>query len=104
MYVLLVVLRDQTKMTNIVVTLKVMPDSPEVDMDILEDKVRDEVEKFGGDVGKVEFEPIGYGLTALKCIFLMDESKGSTEPLEEAIKALDNVQSVEVTDVRRTIG
>ncbi|MBI2673513.1 elongation factor 1-beta [Candidatus Woesearchaeota archaeon] len=91
-------------MTNVVITLKVMPNSPEVDMEALESNVKDEIEKFGGDVGKVEFEPIGYGLTALKCIFVMDEEKGSTDPLEEAVKALDNVESVEVVDVRRAIG
>ena len=91
-------------MTKVVITIKVMPNSPDTDMDSLEDRVRAEIEKFGGDTGRVEFEPIGYGITALKCIFIMDEDKGSTEPLEGAIKTLDGVESVEITDVRRAIG
>jgi translation elongation factor EF-1beta len=34
----------------------------------------------------------------------MDESIGTTDKLEEKIKQLENVESVETTDVRRTIG
>ena len=34
----------------------------------------------------------------------MDESKGSTEELENKIKLIDNVNSVETVDVRRAIG
>jgi translation elongation factor EF-1beta len=34
----------------------------------------------------------------------MDESKGSTEPLEESIKTISGVNSVEAIDIRRAIG
>ena len=55
-------------------------------------------------MGKVEQEPIAFGLKALKLIFVMEESIGSTESLEEDIKKIHGIQSVEVTDVRRAIG
>jgi len=37
-------------------------------------------------------------------MFVMDEAKGSTDDLEKKISEIDGVNSVEVVDVRRTIG
>jgi len=53
---------------------------------------------------KSEQEPIAFGLKALKITFVSDESKGSTDALEENIKKIAGVNSVEVIDVRRAIG
>ena len=38
-------------MAKVVITIKIMPNSPDTDMDSLEDRVRAEIEKFGGDTG-----------------------------------------------------
>ena len=92
-------------MANAIVTLKIMPESPETDMDALFDKALKEIEAFCGETEtKKEIEPIAFGLKALKIIFVMDEEKGSTDSLEEKIGAFDEVNSVEVSDVRRAIG
>jgi elongation factor 1-beta len=91
-------------MARVVVTLTINPDSPDVDLAKLEEAAKKEVSDFGGDVGKVEHEPIGFGLKAIRILFIMDESKGSTETLEQKIGGLKGVASVRVTDVRRTIG
>ena len=48
---------------------------------------------------KVEQEPIAFGLKALKITFVADESKGSTEALEQDIKTISGVNSVEVVDL-----
>ena len=95
---------DQIKMAEIIVTLKVMPDSPDVDLEALETTCKEKISAFGGEVGKVDVEPIAFGLNAVNLIFVMDESKGATDPLEEEIAALETVTSAEVTDVRRAIG
>jgi len=97
-------LADQTKMATIVVTIKIMPESPDVDLKAIENKATEEITKFGGDVGKVEIEPIAFGIKALNLIFIMDEKKGSTDSLEESIRNIDGVESAEVSDVRRAIG
>ena len=91
-------------MAQVVITIKIMPESVNTDLTKLEQAVTKEIKHFGGEVGKVEKENIAFGLVALKFIFVMDESKGDTEPLEEAIKKVPGVESVEVTDVRRAIG
>ncbi|MCH8003442.1 MAG: elongation factor 1-beta [Nanoarchaeota archaeon] len=92
-------------MAQIVATIKIMPESPETDLSLIQNKAEEEIKKFAGDTEiKAEQEPIAFGLKALKIIFVMDESKGSIETLEESIKKIDGVNSVEVVDVRRAIG
>lgn len=91
-------------MASVVITLKVMPESPEADLHAIEKKVSHLVKEFGGNVGKVEQVPVAFGIKALNIMFIMDESIGSTEELEKKAAALAHVNSVEVTDVRRAIG
>tara|TARA_Y100000310_G_scaffold314942_1_gene364888 strand:- start:2762 stop:3037 length:276 start_codon:yes stop_codon:yes gene_type:complete len=91
-------------MTDVIVTMKIMPSGPDSDLKAIEEKAKKEISEFGGEVGKVEVEPIAFGLKALNLIFVMDESIGSTDALEEKVKNINDVNSVEVTDVRRAIG
>ena len=90
-------------MADVIVTLKIMPESPETDLKAIEEKGKEIISKVG-EVGKVEEEPIAFGLKALKLIFVMDEDKGSTEPIEQEIAALEGVNSAEAVDVRRALG
>lgn len=81
-----------------------MPKSPEVNLEVLETQATEKIANFGGEIGKKEIQPVAFGLKALMLYFVMDEAKGSTDSLEKEIEALEGVNSVEVTDVRRTIG
>lgn len=84
--------------------MKVMPESPETDLDKVKDGAELLIKQFGGDLGKFEVQPVAFGLQQLILMFVMEESIGSTETLEADIAKVRGVQSVEVTDVRRTIG
>lgn len=91
-------------MADVVITFKIMPESPDENLDELKDKAEHLIKEFGGEVGKVEKEPIGFGLVALIMIFVMNENLGSTEELEDKIKEIKGIAGVEVTDVRRALG
>lgn len=92
-------------MAQVIVTLKIMPESPEVDLDDINKQVIQKITEFSGETEtRSSQEPIAFGLKALKVIFVSEESKGSVDALEEMIKGIEGVQSVEVTDVRRAIG
>lgn len=91
-------------MADVVITLKIMPDGVEVDLDKIKDEAIKKINAFGGDVGKTEVVPVAFGLKSLNLFFVMDEKKGGTEKLEDAISDIPGVKSVEVTDVRRAIG
>ncbi len=92
-------------MANVVVTLKIMPQSPEVNLEELEGKAKEEIVKFcDSKEFKTEIQPIAFGLKALVIYFVMDEKIGSTEALERKIADIEGVESVEVPDVRRAVG
>ncbi len=91
-------------MAQVVITLKIMPSSPEEDLGSIEKLAINEIAGFGGEVGKKEVQPVAFGLSAILLYFVMDESKGSTEALESRISAIDGVASVDVVDVRRAAG
>lgn len=92
-------------MAQVIVTLKIMPESPEVDLAKITEEAKNKIIDFAGagDM-KIEEKPIAFGLKAINIIFVMDEAKGSTEPLEDLISEIEGVKSVEVIDVRRAIG
>lgn len=82
-----------------------MPKSPDVDLKVMEKAALIKIRNFAGD-GEIKTtqEPIAFGLTALKLIFVMNESNGSPDPLADEINKLNDISSVEVIDVRRAIG
>ena len=92
-------------MADVIITFNIMPTSPDVDLKEVTEKSLALIKEYTGlDNNKVEEVPLAFGLISIKLIFVMDEAKGATDPLEEQIKTIDGVNSVEVTDVRRSIG
>ena len=92
-------------MANVIVTLKVMPASPEVDMAKLEEAIKEKVKVFAGEgETKTEIEPVAFGLKSLKILFVADELKGSPDPIAEEVAGMEEVNSAEISDVRRAVG
>ena len=92
-------------MASVIVTLKIMPESPETDLDTIEKTAFEKIKAFAGEGDtKKEVIPIAFGIKSLNLTFVMNEDLGSPEELEKDIAAMDGVNSVETTDVRRTIG
>jgi elongation factor 1-beta len=90
-------------MANVIVTLQIMPESPEVSFSWLTQQAEPMIAAYG-TVMKTEKQPIAFGLAALIFTFLMNESKGDTEKLEKQISGIKGVINVQITDVRRAIG
>ena len=92
-------------MTNAVITFKIMPESPDIDLEEVQSQALEKIEAYAGnDETKVSVEPVAFGLKSLNIIFVMDENKGSPDELEEDIETIEGVMSCETTDVRRAIG
>lgn len=87
----------------LLLTLKIMPVSPSVKLDLLEGRLREVVLKFDSKVHKVEKEPVAFGLNALVFIVIWPDNRGSDE-LEKALLRVEEVGSVQVVDVRRGLG
>lgn len=90
-------------MANVLVTMKIMPESPEVSFSWLTQEAEPMIAAYG-TVLKTEKQPIAFGLSALIFTFLMDEKKGDTEKLEKQIASIKGIIHVDVIDVRRAVG
>ncbi|TFF92498.1 elongation factor 1-beta [Candidatus Thorarchaeota archaeon] len=87
-------------MARVVITLKIMPEDTDVDLERLLDEIRENVPD-GTDVRANEIVPIAFGLKAIRMNVARDESLGGTDDIEEAISGLKGVSQVEVERVSR---
>ena len=87
-------------MARVIITVRVMPEDVDVDLDNLLDRIRDSVPD-GTDVRANEVVPVAFGLKALRVNLARDESLGGTDDIEDAIGNLDGVAQVEVEVVSR---
>ena len=90
-------------MTIAAVKIKIMPESPDTDMAKLEKDVSHILEKEGVRNPKFELNPIAFGLKALVIMFGWPEEK-ELEDLEENLRNISHVSSVNLIDIRRAIG
>ena len=95
-------------MADVIVTIEIMPESPEINLETIKQEAINHVFSFAKLQNKeqinVKIDPVAFGLNAIKLTFFMAESIGSTEPLEAKIKTIPGVNSAETTDVRRAMG
>jgi elongation factor 1-beta len=87
-------------MARVVMTMKIMPDGVEIDLDDLLERIKNVVPE-GTDVGAIETQPVAFGLVAIRMNLVRDESLGGTDDIEEAISAVEGVAQVEVEMVSR---
>lgn len=87
-------------MARVVMTLRIMPDGVEVDLDDLLRRIK-AVIPDGTDLGATETQPVAFGLKALRMNLARDESLGGTDDIEQAISTVEGVSQVEVERVSR---
>jgi elongation factor 1-beta len=85
------------------IRLKIMPTSPEIDLEEIKTKAREIIEKNQGKINEFQEEPIAFGLKAVIVGFELDEKK-ELEIIEEDLKKIESINSVQVIDMRRAFG
>jgi len=85
-------------MAKVAVTIKLMPESPEVDLDELERQVKERAE-----VHSVGREPIAFGLQALKVVALVEDAAGASDKLEEELSGIPGVGNLQVVGLTRLL-
>ena len=85
------------------VKIKLMPSSPESNLEEIKAKAKKVVEKGEGKNVSFTEEPIAFGLKAIIVFFALDESK-ELEPIENKLGEIESVNSAEVIDLRRAFG
>ncbi|MCL2115390.1 MAG: elongation factor 1-beta [Methanobrevibacter sp.] len=86
-------------MGEVLATVKLMPDGPDVDLEQIKINAQDAVNE-NAEFQKIDEEPIAFGLVALNVKFIVNDGEGGTEAIEEKLAQIPEVSSIEVTDVR----
>lgn len=79
---------------------KLMPTSPEADLDAIQEAAKKIVEEFGGTNKEYEIQPIAFGLKAVIVFFFYPDDK-DIEALESKFSAIEDVASCELVDQRK---
>jgi elongation factor 1-beta len=85
-------------MGEVAVTLRLMPESPEVDLTRLEAAIKESIK-----VHSISREPIAFGLEALRVVALVPDAAGGTDPLERKLANLPGVGNVQVIGLTRLL-
>ncbi|EMA66569.1 elongation factor 1-beta [Halorubrum aidingense JCM 13560] len=87
-------------MGDVAAKIKVMPNSPDVDLDELQDKLEESLPQ-GAKIRGFERDDVAFGLVALLPTVIVPDGAGGTEAVEEAFAGVDDVESVAVENVGR---
>jgi elongation factor 1-beta len=87
-------------MGDVAAKIKVMPNSPEVDLDELQDKLEASLPQ-GAKIRGFQRDDVAFGLVALLPTVIVPDGAGGTEAVEEAFNGVDDVESVSVENVGR---
>ncbi|MFP8891633.1 elongation factor 1-beta [Natrialbaceae archaeon A-CW2] len=87
-------------MGKVAAKIKVMPQSPEVDLDALQERLENALAE-GAKINGVEREEVAFGLVALYPTVIVPDGAGGTEGVEEAFAEVEGVESVTVENVGR---
>jgi len=83
--------------------IKIMPSSPSANLEKLKKDAQRAIEEKNGKKCRFEEEPIAFGLKAIICFFEIDENQ-ELEPIEEKLKSVKEISSIDVLDMRRAFG
>jgi elongation factor 1-beta len=82
---------------------KIMPDSPEADINAIKLEAEHRLKKEGAQNISFEEKPIAFGLKALFVKFAWNESK-DTSIVEDILSSIEHVSSATIEDYRRAFG
>jgi len=82
------------------IKIKIMPSSPDTDLEEIQEKAKTLVEAKGGRNREYEIQPIAFGLNAIIAFFEWPEEQ-ELDSIEEEFRNIENVNSVQVIDMRK---
>ena len=90
-------------MGTALIKIKIMPTSPETNLEKIKEKAKSIIEENKGTKTVFNEEPIAFGLKAVIADFDLDE-ENPLDAIEENLRKIENVNSAEVIDMRRAFG
>ena len=85
-------------MGSVAVIVRVMPESPEVNIAELKKALK---QKLPG-IQDMQEEPIGFGLKAIKLAAVVNDAGGETDAIEKLLNEIPGVERAEIIEVTLT--
>ena len=89
-------------MGEVALTLRILPESPEVDLDQLVATLKDSLPQ-GARWNQHETKPFAFGLKAIVAQIIVGDDEGGPDAVTEKLASLDKVQNVELVDMGRLL-
>ncbi len=86
-------------MGNVALTLTVMLESPEVDVEKIKKEAKERLSKLDVNVKEIKEKPVAFGLKNLEILVVFPERPGGTDAIENSIAEIEGVTSVETGDI-----
>lgn len=87
-------------MGEVAITYRIMPESTDLDIKELGDRVMEAAKKIAKVQG-MQDKPIAFGLTAILIRVIIEDKEGGPDEIEGALSGITGVQSVEAIDMTR---
>ncbi|SDF66640.1 elongation factor 1-beta [Halorientalis pallida] len=87
-------------MGKVAAKIKVMPQSPDVDLDALQERLEQSLPE-GAKINGFERDDVAFGLVALFPTVVVPDDSGGTDAVEESFAEVEGVESVDVDSVGR---
>ena len=85
-------------MGSVAVILRVMPESPEINLEDLKKALKQKLPA----IQEIKEEPIGFGLKALKLLAVVNDAGGETDAIERSLNEVAGVERAEIIEVTLT--
>ncbi|MEM0139273.1 MAG: elongation factor 1-beta [Ferroplasma sp.] len=85
-------------MGDVLVQLRILPESVELDLKKLQDEVSEKIGKLC-KINEIKTEEIGFGLSALLYSIIVPDEEGKIDLVENAISSVPGVSQVDTRDV-----
>ena len=83
-------------MGNVMITFRLMPEGPEIDVGKIEEDARS---ILGESFKNAQSKPFAFGLDALFIVCVVPDEQGASDRLESLLAKIENVQGVEIVGV-----
>ena len=85
-------------MGDVMVQLRILPESVDINLDALKNDIKNAIDKLC-NINEIKEEEIGFGLSALMFSVIVPDEEGKIDLVENAISSVKGVSQVDTRDV-----